>query len=112
MPRIHLWCPSVCPSKGGIESYSFSLATALHEMVGDRDLTVLVRNDSAAELHAALGSGFTAATSSWLPKPLWAVGFGSFVVTRALRERPDLIIAAHVNFAPFAAFVRKLTGIP
>jgi phosphatidyl-myo-inositol dimannoside synthase len=112
MPRIHLWCPSVCPSKGGIESYSFSLATTLQELVGEHDLTVLVRNDSAGELRASLGNNFATATSAWLPKTFWSFGFACLVVLRALRERPDLIITTHLNFAPFAAFARILIGVP
>src|SRR3954470_5915671 len=112
MPRIHLWCPSVCASKGGIESYSFSLASALQELVGERDLTVLVRIDSAEEIQASMGGRFVTATSAWLPKSLWSVGFGCLVVWRALREKPKLIITTHLNFSPFAFFVRKLTGIP
>lgn len=112
MRGIHLWCPSVCPSKGGIESYSFSLANALGELVGERDLTVIVRNDSAAEIQESLGGGFLTATSSWLPKSLWSIGFACLVVLRALREKPRLIITTHLNFSTFASFVRNLSGIP
>jgi glycosyltransferase involved in cell wall biosynthesis len=112
MPKIHLWCPSVRPSQGGIESYSFSLASALREAIDERDLAVFVRNDSAGELRETLRSGLTAATSAWLPKRLWTMGFAWMVVTRALREKPDLIITTHLNFGPFAALVRRLTRIP
>src|SRR3954468_24871397 len=98
MPRIHLWCPSVCASKGGIESYSFSLASALREVVAERDLTVLVRIDSAAEIQASTGDRFLTATSAWLPKSLRSLGFGCMVVWRALREKPQLIITTHLNF--------------
>src|ERR1043166_2822413 len=112
MPKIHLWCPSVRTSEGGIESYSFSMANALREIVGERNLTVLVRNDSAKEVHAALGTEVTNDTSAWWPRPLWSLGFALMVVVRALRRRPDLIVTTHLNFAPFAAFVRKLVKIP
>src|SRR5256885_7223394 len=107
MPLIHLWCPSVRASQGGIESYSYGLATALREIVGEGNLTVLIRNDPPANLPAVAN-----ATTAWLPRLLWPVGFASFVVLRALRERPDLIITTHLNFGPFALFVRRLLKIP
>jgi glycosyltransferase involved in cell wall biosynthesis len=112
MPRIHLWCPSVRASEGGIESYSFSLARALREIVGERDLTVLVRNDQRSDVRGTLGAGVAQASTGWLPKALWTAAFAFLVLARALRERPDLIITTHLNFAPFARFVRKLAKIP
>jgi glycosyltransferase involved in cell wall biosynthesis len=112
MPKIHLWCPSVRASDGGIESYSFSIASALREIVGEDNLTVLARNISVADLRTILGTGVGTGSSAWLPRPLWSLGFAFLVVMRALRQRPDLIITTHLNFGPFAAFVRKLVKIP
>jgi glycosyltransferase involved in cell wall biosynthesis len=111
MPKVHLWCPSVCGSKGGIESYSFSIANALREIVGERDLTVLVRNDSLDELRAIPGTVVASATSAWLPRPLWPVAFALLVTIRAIRERPALIITTHLNFGPFASFVRRVAKV-
>lgn len=112
MPRIHLWCPSVRASEGGIESYSCSLARALTDVVGASNLTVLVRNDTAAEVRAVLGAEIASASSASLPRSLWSAGFAGFVILRALRERPDLIITTHLNFSPFASVAKKRAKIP
>src|ERR1043166_5375367 len=112
MPKNHLWCPSVCTSEGGIEYFLFRMAKALREIFGERNFTVLVRNDSAKEVHAALGTEVTNDTPAWWPRPLWSLGFALMVVVRALRRRPDLIVTTHLSFAPFAAFVRKLVKVP
>ena len=112
MRKIHLWCPSIRASDGGIESYSLSLAKALIEIAGERHVTVLVHNHNSADVRHALGTGVRCGASGWLPRTLWTIGFALLVVWRALRDRPDLIISTHLNFAPFASLVKRLTSIP
>ena len=112
MPKIHLWCPSVRADDGGIESYSLSLARALIEIAGRDNVTILVRNHNGNELRNVLGSGTQHGAVGSLPGALRTVGFALLVVGRALRERPDLIISTHLNFAPFAALVKRMTKIP
>ena len=112
MAGIHLWCPSIRASDGGIESYSLSLAKALIEIVGERQITVLVRNHDSADVRDALGTDVRCGGSAWMPRALWTIGFAALVVARALRERPGLIISTHLNFGPFASFVNRLTKMP
>jgi glycosyltransferase involved in cell wall biosynthesis len=112
MPRIHLWCPSVRASEGGIESYSGSLARALSDAVGESNLTLLVRNDTSAQVRSVLGQGVASASIGALPSSLRAVAFAGLVFLRAVRNRPDLIITTHLNFGPFAAAVRRKAKIP
>lgn len=112
MPRIHLWCPSVRATQGGIEGYSAGLCDALRTAVGAGNLTVLIRNDRASGLPAILGDDvWTGSAGSW-PAGVRRIGFAILVMLRALRERPDLIITTHLNFAPFASLIRRITGIP
>src|SRR5688572_5939388 len=112
MPRINLWCPSVRTEEGGIEAYSFSLARALMQIVGEKNVTVLVRNHSGAVVRSALGAGVRHVATGSLPRSLWTIAFALTVVVRAFLDRPDLIITTHLNFSPFAAFVRRWTNIP
>jgi len=109
MPGIHLWCPSIRASEGGIESYSLSLARALIEIAGEQHITILVRNHAGADICQALGSGVRHGASGWLPRALWTFAFGVLVVWRALRERPDLIISTHLNAPASGARSRRPT---
>jgi glycosyltransferase involved in cell wall biosynthesis len=110
--KIHLWCPSLRAEDGGIEAYSFGLARALIQVVGEKNITVLVRNHKGADVRAALGAGIRHAATGSLPRWTWTISFALVVIWRALLERPDLIITTHLNFAPFALLVNKLAKIP
>ena len=112
MPEIHLWCPSIRASDGGIESYSRSLAEALVKIAGRENVTILVRNHGARDLKEAFGPDTRHRAVGRLPEALRTIGFAILVVAQALLNRPDLIISTHLNFSPFAALVKRLTTIP
>ena len=88
------------------------MVRALASVIGKSNLAVFVRNDRPAELCGQGWDDYSISTSAWLPKALWSTGFASLLVQRALRERPDLIITTHLNFTPFARFVRQVAKIP
>ena len=110
MPAIHLWCPSLSASEGGIESYSLSLAKALVAVAGKENVTVFVRNEVEDDVRALLGVKVRGGARGW-PRSFRAIRFAINSVTRALLDRPDLIISTHLNFSPVAALVKRLTNV-
>jgi len=81
--KVHLWAPSVTRGKGGIQTYSCEVASALGEMA---DVTVVTRDTGEVA-----GSERTQSLS-----------FFARAIREAVVERPDLIWCTHLHFLPAA----------
>jgi glycosyltransferase involved in cell wall biosynthesis len=110
--KIHLWFPNIFEFKGGIQVYLAVLLKALQNICPDSNYSVFLKHDtrSLPELYFLESTRFYFAGSWRLP--LRTLIFASQILGRGLWERPSLAIAAHVNFAVAAYWLKRLTGIP
>jgi glycosyltransferase involved in cell wall biosynthesis len=109
--KIHVWVPDYVSSMGGVQTLSRFLVRALRECLPDADLTVFSKNDRSVP-DSAENSATRFSTVGWWALPQRTAAFTVELFRCAMRERPDLIITTHVNFAPVAHWLQKLFGIP
>ena len=105
----HVWLPDLYATKGGIQTYSGFLLDALREAWPETRYEVFLKNDDPngtavrdLRLHAS------GALPDWLRTP----GFAARIGTRALLDRPRLVIAGHLNFAVVSDWLSRVAGIP
>jgi asparagine synthase (glutamine-hydrolysing) len=111
-PRIHVWAPDMFEFKGGIQVYQLDLVRALHTVLPRARLSVFLKNDRGSvkpprDLHGVRFS-FAGASESRFRTPK----FLRQIVGAAMRERPELIIVGHLNFAAAAYALRRTAGVP
>ncbi|HPA19793.1 MAG TPA: glycosyltransferase [Verrucomicrobiae bacterium] len=99
-------------TKGGIQVFSGFFLRALMASLGGGRLRLLCKNDRADSLGGALPNGVGAVCAGDWPGVTRTVAFVGQIVPAALRDRPDLIICGHMNFALAAHWVHRWRGIP
>jgi glycosyltransferase involved in cell wall biosynthesis len=101
--------PDLFATTGGIQRYSRFLLEALGEAWPDPRYEVFLKND-ASDIHDLQGLQLHASGSlpSWLRTP----GFAARIASRALVDRPRLVIAGHLNFAVVSDWLNRFAGIP
>jgi glycosyltransferase involved in cell wall biosynthesis len=108
---IHVWVPEYTSAVGGIQTFSRFVVRALRDIFPGAELEVFSKNDTSfpdptnnsATIFRPLG---------WWPTRLRTAAFAAELTQRAVRERPNLIITTHANFAPVAHSMKALLGIP
>ena len=93
MRIAHLWVPELDASKGGVQAFSHFLQQGLLRVEPAYHWRTFSR-------HSAHASSSSVWTPLFAAKLLWA----------GIRERPDLIIASHVNFLPAARLLKQWCG--
>src|SRR5919109_4754232 len=111
-PKIHVWIPDYESAMGGIQVFSRFLIRALGDCLPAARLTVLSKNDNSFPMLPPRHPPSEFYCSGWWPIGTRTVAFACQLVTRALRERPDLIVSTHVNFTPVAMRLERLARIP
>ncbi len=110
--HLHLWFPNLFEFKGGIQVYLAFLLEALQELYPDINYDIFLKHD-------------TYVPSDFLPSPntkfhfagawkhsLRTPAFAAQIVGQGLWQKPNLVIAAHLNFTVAAYWLKRLTGIP
>ncbi|HEY9647161.1 MAG TPA: glycosyltransferase [Chroococcidiopsis sp.] len=109
---IHLWFPNLFEFKGGIQVYLLDWLNALVRLPRSRPWVVFDKLDRAEPAVNPYTDHVAFWFSGRVPKPLQTLHFAWSLVREALRQRPRLIICGHLNFAPVALLISRLTGIP
>ncbi len=108
---VHVWVPDYESGIGGIQTLSRFVVRALRDCLPNVRLHVFAKNDtSAADLDDEPATEVSP-LGWWSPSQRTAA-FTLKLLLCAWRERPDLIITTHVNFAPVAGWLQKLLKIP
>jgi glycosyltransferase involved in cell wall biosynthesis len=109
--KIHVWVPDFTGATGGIQTFSRFLVRGLRDCFPGAELRVLAKNDTSVPDVEERSLARFDSVGTW---PEWqrTGAFTSKLLWSGYRDRPDLIIVAHVNFAPVAHWLRKLFGIP
>jgi glycosyltransferase involved in cell wall biosynthesis len=109
--RIHIWVPDFTGATGGIQTFSRFLIRGIRDLFAEATLDIFSKNDTSfpdpsdnpTDSFSPLG---------WWPPRLRTTVFATELTLAALRNRPDLILTTHVNFAPVAHSVKTLFNIP
>jgi len=105
----HVWFPDLFATRGGIQRYSGFLLAALREAWPEPRYEVFLKNDAPGR-HAL--DGLRLHTSGGLPGRLRTPAFAARIASRALIDRPRLVIAGHLNFAVVSDWLGRTAGIP
>ena len=112
-PLIHLWCPDMFDGKGGIGVFSSFLLRAVREWHDSGNCRVIIKHDRNKNGFNANGGAKTNFNFAgrW-PAAIRTPAYAAKLLRWAITERPDLIIAGHLHFAPLANIIQRATGIP
>ncbi|ARV61240.1 glycosyltransferase [Nostocales cyanobacterium HT-58-2] len=110
--KFHLWFPNIFGFKGGIQVYSAFLLEALQNISPQSQYHVFLKHDvqptpNIPYLHKTQFH-FAGASSLKIRTPI----FTAQIISKGLQQRPNLIIASHLNFTIAAYWFKRLAGIP
>ena len=109
--KIHVWVPEYTSTVGGIQTFSRFVIRALRAIFPRAELEVFSKNDTSFP-DPTNNSTTIFRPLGWWPTRLRTAAFAAELTQRAVRERPNLIITTHANFAPVAHSMKSLLGIP
>ena len=108
---VHLWVPDYESSVGGIQTFTRFFVQAVGECLPAAKITVFSKHDNSQPVFAPHQPPLEFRCSGWWPARLRTAAFSARLLTAALRERPDLIMSTHVNFAPVAQWLKRLRPV-
>ena len=108
---IHVWVPDYAATSGGIKVFSRCLVRGLRELRPAASIVVFSKNDTSYPDSTQEPANEVKPFGWWSPRQR-TVAFASTLFSRAARDRPDLIISTHVNFAVAARMLQRFLDIP
>jgi len=108
--RVHVWVPELISKRGGIQTFSRCLVAALTEILGRNNVQVMAKNDSDLDLKSEQIVALSRGWGSW-HSGLRTFVFFSGIIWSAIRLRPQIVIATHLNFGLAGYVLKRLTGI-
>jgi glycosyltransferase involved in cell wall biosynthesis len=110
--KIHLWVPGIFEFKGGIQVYSAFLIAALQNLYPNFYYDIFLKHDtSCAEDTSVFSNTHFHCSGTW-PMFLRTPAFAARLLVMGLWQRPQLVLASHVNFILAAYWLKRLIGIP
>lgn len=110
--RIHLWLPNLFEFKGGIQVYLQDLLEGLIDEFPNLSLAIFDQLDKSKPKTKFNTENISFTFSGGVPDFLRILHFASNLIVGTLIKQPNLIICGHLNFAPVAFWLHRLTGIP
>ncbi len=110
MCRVHVWVPELISKRGGIQTFSRCLVAALTEILGRSNVQVMAKNDSDLDLESEQTVALSRGWGSW-HSSLRTFAFFSGIIWSAIRLRPQIVIATHLNFGIAGYVLKRFTGI-
>jgi glycosyltransferase involved in cell wall biosynthesis len=109
---IHLWVPNLFEFKGGIQVYLQDVLQALIEEFPSSSVSVYDKLDKQLPQNQFKSKKLSFIFSGNSLKFLQTPQFSLNLILGAFLNRPNLILCGHLNFAPVAFWIHRLTGIP
>ena len=108
---VHLWVPDYESSAGGIQTFTRFFVKAVGECLPSAQITVFSKQDNSQPVFAPHQPPVNFSCAGWWPARLRTGAFTAQLLGSALRRKPDLILSTHVNFAPMAAWLKRLQPV-
>ena len=109
---VHLWVPNLFEFKGGIQVYLQDVLQALNDEFPKLSLSILDKLDQEKPQDQFNSHTISFFFSGGLPRSLQTLHFAINLTLAAFREHPNLILCGHLNFAPIALWINRMTRIP
>ncbi|WP_375495833.1 glycosyltransferase [uncultured Nostoc sp.] len=109
---LHLWFPNLFEFKGGIQVYLQDILQAIQEGLPNLSVCILDKLDRNKPVDKFTSNNYSFTFSGSFPGFLKTLHFAFNLIFKALSKLPKFILCGHINFAPIALFVHRLTGIP
>lgn len=109
---VQIWLPELLARTGGIQNYSADMVEAVLGVVGPGRVRVLSKSDRPGELEKLFGRSIRVAAFGNVPESIRTPVFAARLLSAAIRERPDLVIATHPHFSPAAAWLKRILALP
>jgi glycosyltransferase involved in cell wall biosynthesis len=109
---LHLWFPNLFEFKGGIQVYLQDVLQAIQEALPNLSVSILDKLDRNKPIDKFNSNNYSFTFSGNFPGVLKTAHFTFNVITKTLINRPQFILCGHINFAPLAFFLYRITGIP
>ena len=111
-PYFHLWIPNIFEFKGGIQVYSNFLLQGIQRLYPNAKYELFLKHDTTCSTTDQYLANTNFHFSGKIPLPIRTIFFVTQLITNALKQKPELIIATHLNFTVAAYILKRLTGIP
>jgi glycosyltransferase involved in cell wall biosynthesis len=110
--HFHLWIPNIFGFKGGIQVYSSFFLEALQSLYPQSQYDVFLKHDvQSSDNKSHLPQTQFHFAGQWQLQ-IRTLCFTARIIGQALLQRPDLIIATHLNFVVAAYWLKRFMGIP
>ncbi|MBD0264870.1 MAG: glycosyltransferase [Tolypothrix sp. Co-bin9] len=109
---IHLWVPNLFEFKGGIQVYLQDVLRALNDKFPSLSLLVFDKLDSHQPKDSFDSPQISFLFSGNTPGYWQTLHFTNKLIVGVLRNRPNLILCGHINFAPIAFLISRITMVP
>lgn len=111
-PHFHLWLPEIFGFKGGIQAYSAFFLEAIQSLYPQASYDVFLKHDPQPGGNSPYLSQTRFHCTGKLPLSVRTPAFAATLVAQGLWQKPDLVIATHLNFTPAASWLKRIAGIP
>ena len=108
----HFWVPNLFEYKGGIQVYLQDFLRIIVKTLPHYTIVVFNKLDKIKPKEEFEREKTKFVFSGGIPTFWRSFHFAFNLIMGALKARPDLIICGHINFAPIAFWIHRLTGIP
>ncbi len=109
---LHLWVPNLFEFKGGIQVYLQELLQVLRDKFPDISITIHDKLDKSKPNGEFNENNISFYFYGDTPELFRTLNFALGLAASSLQQRPSLILCSHINFAPVAYWIYRLTGIP
>jgi glycosyltransferase involved in cell wall biosynthesis len=110
--KIHLWLPDIFAFKGGIQVYSAFLLQALQNSYQEANYDVFLKHDRSCLANSSYLAKTNFHFAGKVPLFWRSPFFAAQLITHGIWQKPDLIIATHLNFTVAAYWLKRCLGIP
>ncbi|MGJ5627867.1 glycosyltransferase [Nostoc sp. CALU 1950] len=108
----HLWFPNIFEFKGGIQTYSAFLLQAIQNIYPNDNYGVFLMHDRSPSANFTNEKITQFHCAGVVPLPLRTPVFTAQLIGWGICQRPNLVIASHLNFTVVANKLNRLAGIP
>ncbi|HEY9828260.1 MAG TPA: glycosyltransferase [Stenomitos sp.] len=109
---LHLWTTGLFDFKGGIQTFSLFVWEALQALLPETRQRVFCLHDRAIPSHLHLTPQQQIHCTGRIPAKVRIPAFGAELLAWGLVERPQLILATHLNLTSLAYRLKQIAGIP
>ncbi|MDJ0734444.1 MAG: glycosyltransferase [Nostocaceae cyanobacterium] len=112
MNKLHIWSPNIFQFKGGIQTYLHDLLEAITEKLAEFQIEAYNKLDKNKSQECLNSNNLRFYFYGNTPNAIRSIYFAFSLIVESVKKHPKLIICGHINFAPVAYWVYRLTGIP